>query len=136
MNESPDGAKRLWLANPARTDSFDSARVAPIVDRIIATKSTRHMTAVHSLQAKVYAGAAAVATAAAIAFSLSATSGPVPSLAIKIPHSLTLNRASTAHLYPPQSGRNSTGRGVHFGTFVLTYQFQIGANFSGVAPIH
>jgi len=41
MNELTDIATRLRSANPIRVDAFDSARVGPLVDRVVAV-STKH----------------------------------------------------------------------------------------------
>ena len=82
MNELTDIATRLRSANPIRIDTFDSARVSPMVDRVVAARSMRHLTVLHTWKAKALAGATAVAAASALAFSLIGTSSPAPSLAL------------------------------------------------------
>jgi hypothetical protein len=53
-----------------------------MVGRVVAGRSTRHITVLHTWKAKALAGATAVAASAALVFSLLGTSGPAPSLAL------------------------------------------------------
>lgn len=139
--------ERLSAAEPARTGAplteaslnhmIQAAyRGAATARREPASDASRsHAAVLRAWQAKVVVGATAIAAAAAIAFSLVGTSGPAPSLAFKVPHSLTLSVGSTRGLYPTRAGgKGHLGVGVGYGPFVLLYQFKIGADFSDVPP--
>jgi hypothetical protein len=73
----------------------------------------------------------AVLVAGGVLLSTSAKGHPTTKL-----QALTLSKQSALGLYPQPSGDNRTrsGGGEIYGPFVLTYQFEIGADFSEMSP--
>jgi hypothetical protein len=130
MKESSDVANRLRAANPIGTDSFDPARVNPMVDRLIEVGPTRHATTLHSWRLKVTLAIAA-ALLVAVAFLTTITSAP-PRSGPDTTHRLALRGTRLLYSVGPGFDTGADGRKVLGDQTRIDYRFSISPTLPSV----